>query len=92
MEIQYDKEKSKSNKAKHGVDFEEVKQIWNNPYVEFSARSNYENRYAAIGYINKKLYTCIFCLRGDSARIISCRRAREGEVKLYEKELGKTEK
>jgi len=84
MIFQYDNRKSMANREKHGVDFKEAQQIWQNQCVEFVAKSEYEDRFAAIGYIRDKLYTCIFCLRNGENRIISCRRARKGEVNLYE--------
>lgn len=87
MLFEYDHAKSMANYLKHGVNFEDAKEIWRNAYVEFAARSAFENRYAIIGYIQNKLYTCIFCLREDKIRIISCRRARKGEQLLYEKTI-----
>lgn len=85
MEFQYDSQKSISNKHKHGVSFEDAKTIWQGPYVEFPAKSEYENRFAIIGLIKNKRYTCIFCIRDNQIRLISCRRARTGEELLYEK-------
>jgi len=91
-EFEFDPEKSKINAQKHGVDFIKAQEIWQGPYAEFAALSEYENRYAAVGKIGKNIYTCIFCLRKDNIRLISCRRARKGEVTLYEKTIKKTNK
>jgi uncharacterized DUF497 family protein len=87
MLFEYDPVKSMANFLKHGVNFEDAQEIWRNNYVEFAARSEFENRYAIIGYIKRKLYTCVFCLREENIRIISCRRARKGEQILYEKTI-----
>lgn len=85
MIFEYNPIKSRVNKEKHGIDFEEAKQIWNGLYVVFSAKCEIENRFAIIGPVNNKLYICIYCLRDEKIRIISCRRPRKGEVDLYEK-------
>lgn len=87
MLFEYDHAKSMANYLKHGVNFETAKEIWRNTYVEFTARSEFENRYAIIGYIQNRLHTCIFCLREEKIRIISCRKARKGERLLYEKTI-----
>ncbi len=87
MEFEYDIEKSKANKQKHGIDFEEAQQLWNDESVfvvdlDFTA----EKRYAYIGIINKKFWTAIITCRKDIVRIISVRRSRNEEVMLYEHE------
>ena len=68
-----------------GIDFAEATQLWLGKYKEFTAKNEYENRYAIIGKLEAKFYTCIFCIRNDRIRIISCRRSRKKEVMLYEK-------
>jgi uncharacterized DUF497 family protein len=85
--FEYDDEKSQANLQKHGVDFQRAQEIWKGYYVEFSARCEFENRYAIMGPLDKKLHVCIFTIRDDKIRIISCRRARKTEEKLYEKSI-----
>lgn len=87
MDFEYDPKKSQANLEKHGIDFEKAKRLWEGPFVEFAAREEYENRFAIIGPIEGKLYTCIYTLRGDRVRFISCRRSREKEARLYEKSI-----
>ena len=87
MIFEYDPEKSKVNLKKHGIDFEQAQKIWKGSYVEFSAKSEFENRFAMIGFFGDKLYTCIYTLRGNKIRLISCRRSREKEIALYEKSI-----
>ena len=87
MKFEYDPDKSQSNLRKHDIDFEMAQELWEGPYVEFAAKSPYENRFAVIGPIAGKLFTCIYTLRGESIRIISCRRSRRQEGVLYEKSL-----
>ncbi|MDL1872650.1 BrnT family toxin [Deltaproteobacteria bacterium PRO3] len=87
MKFEFDAAKSRSNLQKHGVDFVVAQEIWQGPYVNFLARAEFENRFAIIGPLDGKLFTCIYTIRGDRIRIISCRRSREKEAKLYEKSL-----
>lgn len=87
MDFEFDPEKSRLNRLKHKIDFNQAQELWEGPYVEFAAKGAYENRYALIGPIGNKLYTCIFTFRAGKIRIISCRSARDKEKKLYEKSL-----
>lgn len=89
MVFDYNKEKSRSNLEKHGIDFTEAQKLWDGPYAEFAAKSEFENRFALIGPIKGKLYTCIFTLRDEVIRIISCRRSHKKEARLYEKSVNK---
>lgn len=84
MEFEFDAKKSHSNRVKHGIDFHRAQLLWEGPSVEFAARQQYENRFAIIGPLDGKMYICIFTLRSDRIRIISCRRAHKKEVTLYE--------
>lgn len=85
MEFEYDSEKSRSNKAKHGIDFDEAQSLWNDPdCIGFPAKSDDEDRYALLAMLNGKLWVAFYTCREDKIRIISTRRARINERKLYE--------
>ena len=47
--------------------------------------NTHENRNILIGKIDDKLWSAVFTYRKDAIRIISVRRARKREAKLYEK-------
>lgn len=83
MDFEYDLNKSKSNKEKHGIDFEEAKAIWLGDNVTLPAITRGEKRYMIIGKIEASLYSCIFTVRNKRIRIISCRRSREKERRIY---------
>ncbi|MFH1798433.1 MAG: BrnT family toxin [Candidatus Omnitrophota bacterium] len=83
MEFEYDVEKARTNKEKHGVDFEEAKKIWHNDFLMAPALSDGEHRYMIIGKIKESLYSCIFTVRGERIRIISCRKSRDKEKRGY---------
>ncbi len=88
--FEWDPEKSEENKKKHGISFEEVTGIWQSICLEFShiARSkDGESRSATVGLFRGEVYTVIWTGRGEKIRIISARKARNGEKKAYFEEL-----
>lgn len=84
MQFEFDSVKSQINKSKHGIDFEKAKALWNDASrVEIQAISTNEPRFMAIGIIDGKHWSAIVTYRNFVVRIISVRRSRENEVKLY---------
>ncbi len=84
MEFEYDPAKSEANKQKHGIDFERAKELWRDANrAEFVAQFSDEPRLGLIAGLDDKLWTTIYTLREDRARIISVRRARENEEAIY---------
>jgi len=84
MKFKYDPNKSKSNKQKHGIDFEESKALWLDiNRLEVQAKSDDEPRYALIATLNEKIWTVFYTIREKRIRIISVRRSRKGERGLY---------
>jgi len=85
MKFEWDDTKSLTNKAKHGIDFSTAREMWKDDNrVEIHAPYPLEERSILIGKIGKKLWTAIFAYRGDDVRIISVRRSRKKEIRLYE--------
>ena len=83
--FEFDQSKSVSNFEKHGIDFIEAQNIWNDPeFVEIQATSEKESRSLVIGRIGEKCWSSVITYRGDNIRIISVRRSRKLEVELYE--------
>ena len=77
-------EKSRSNMQKHGIDFIQAQQIWDDPnFVERRARTADEQRFAVIGLIDGEIWTAIISYRDDLIRIISVRKARKNERQIY---------
>ena len=83
MIFEYDPKKSAKNKLKHGISLEEAKALWSVPTVEIEATTMDEPRFMMIGQINGKFYSCIYTIRGDAVRLISTRRSRKSEEKIY---------
>lgn len=85
MLFEFDEAKSRSNKARHGIDFVEAQELWlDDMLVELEARSEDEPRFVVIGLIGGKHYSAVITYRDDRIRLISVRRSREKEVALYE--------
>jgi len=86
MNFEYDKTKSSMNKSKYNIDFKEAQKLWEDPYsFEIpSPQSEDEDRFLVLGQIDLKNYTAIITYRDTNIRIISVRRSREKESKLYE--------
>ncbi|MBI5815774.1 MAG: BrnT family toxin [Nitrospinae bacterium] len=85
MEFEFDREKSEANKAKHGIDFDEARALWNDPdFVEIPARLMDEPRFVIIGKIEGKLWSAVITYRSGNIRLISARRARKEEMEIYE--------
>jgi len=84
MKYVWDSKKSLKNKGKHGIDFESAKAMWKDiNRVEIQAPYPLEKRCMLISKVAKNLWTAIFTYRGDTIRIISVRRSRDKEKKLY---------
>jgi hypothetical protein len=85
MNLEFDPEKSKTNKSKHGIDFIDAQALWNDPdLLEIPAKTTDEPRFIIIGKIDKKHWSGIITYRDEKIRIISVHRARNEEVALYE--------
>ncbi len=85
MKFEWDEVKSASNKIKHGVNFEEAQLLWEDcDRVELAIQSEGEPRYLTIGLMHNKHWTAIITYRGSNIRLISIRRSRTDEVKIYE--------
>ncbi len=86
MKFAFDINKSKGNQEKHGIDFVEAQQLWNDPdLIQIPSRSLDEERFIMIGIILDKTWSAIIAYRDDHMRIISVRRSREKEIDIYEK-------
>ena len=85
MRFEYNPAKSSLNKDKHGIDFDEAQQLWDDPsLVEANAKVGEEPRFLAVGKIGSKHWAAIFTHRESNRRIISVRRARSEEIDQYE--------
>ena len=85
MIFEYDPEKSKTNKLKHGINFEEAQELWKDSLLlRISSKYEQEERFLFIGIIKQKHWSAITTYRDNAIRIISVRRARTEEIRIYE--------
>ena len=83
--VEWDDEKNKINKKKHGLSFETAARIFldKNLVEDYDYfHSDDEDRYKIIGKVGKIL-TVIYTERGENYRIISARRATKREEDIY---------
>jgi uncharacterized protein len=75
-DFEWDKAKAAANFAKHGVNFEQGRQAFNDPFaIDFvDDREDYsEDRLILFGLVEHRLLVVAHSLRGDKVRIISAR-------------------
>lgn len=87
MCFEFDSAKSLLNRSKHGIDFVDAQQLWDDPnLLEIAARNVDEPRWLVIARMGGKHWSAVITRRGESIRLISVRRARPSKVALYESE------
>jgi uncharacterized DUF497 family protein len=92
MKFEWDPQKNRTNRLKHKIDFESAKRLWEDPdRIEIRAPHPIENRYILIGKMGECLWSAVYTLRGEAVRIISVRRSKKQEIKLYEQEKTREE-
>jgi len=88
MRFEWNADKNLLNIKKHGLDFEDAKELFAKPLYRFEDnRFNYgEKRYVGFGYIKDRLMNIVYTeTQPNTIRIISFRRANSREEALYEK-------
>jgi uncharacterized DUF497 family protein len=88
VRVAWDEANNLANQRKHGVSFEEAKELFVSSidYLEIfdDAHSDFEDRFIAIGPISRGLVLIVWTERdGDTIRIISARWATKHELDLY---------
>jgi len=93
MEFEWDENKNRQNQQKHGVSFEEVKEIFLGVvFTSVSDKLDYgEIREVSIGAIQKvAIAAVVHTNRNGKVRIISARKATQKERRKYDEYLAKT--
>jgi uncharacterized protein len=85
MLFEFDPAKSAANKQKHGIDFKEATALWEDDNgLEVPAKDQTgERRLARVALLGGKVWFCVYTMRGETARIIGVRRARDYEKERY---------
>lgn len=84
LDFVWDEDKHRANLAKHRIDFVDMQALFDGrpDYTSESPRFG-ETRFATTGELDGQFYTVIWTWRGDVVRLISARRARDGEERAY---------
>lgn len=88
MKFEWDENKNRLNKAKHGVSFEVAARVFADPRrIERydNGHSNDEDRWITIGMAHPAILAVVYTERGsgDVLRLISARQANEKEQRTY---------
>ena len=88
MEVTWDHAKNLANKRKHGISFEEVRELFHSDadYLEIfdDEHSDTEDRFIAIGPIRRGVVLVVWTEQNEETiRIISARLATKSEHALY---------
>ncbi|WP_371743195.1 BrnT family toxin [Polynucleobacter sp. MWH-UH35A] len=87
MDFEWDLAKSNSCQISRNFDFAYVISIFKDPTILIEHDQRWdcgEERYRAIGAIDKRVFVVVFTRRVKAIRIISARKANNREVKRYE--------
>jgi uncharacterized protein len=93
LRFDWDERKNKSNRAKHGVWFEEAQSVFDDPHAHVfydPGHSEEEARFILLGVsLAGRTLVIVHCYReADSlVRIISARKAIKKEVRVYEERI-----
>lgn len=85
MKFEFDLDKNAANKEKHGIDFYEAQQLWDDPdRIMIPAKNLDEPRFLLVGKIAGIHWSAIYTIREEKIRLISVRRSRKNEKEIYE--------
>ena len=82
--FEWDENKRELNLKKHGIDFIDAIEIFNDPdRIEAESSFEKEKRRLTIGLVNDIVLLLVYTQRGKKRRIISVRKASKSERKFY---------
>ena len=89
MKIEFDPIKSQKNADERGLPFDWVAEIdWETALIFQDERFIYpEQRFAALGFIGRRLHFLCYTPTEEGVRVISFRKANQREVKHYEETI-----
>ena len=90
LRFDWDEQKNKSNRRKHGIWFEEAQSVFGDPHGRLfydPEHSEHEDRFILLGMsFAARILVVVHCYRNSDSevRIISARKATRNEVRFYE--------
>ena len=91
LRYEWDERKSRRNRAKHGLSFDDAEDVFGGPTLTFEDdRVDYgEQRFTTLGLLAGRVVVIAHAERGAATRIISMRKANRREQETYQKRFGK---
>lgn len=91
MTFDWDENKNTINITKHGIDFNDIVEAFENEMlIQRDEREDYdEDRFIGIGRIMSVEIVIVWTIRGNKIRIISARQANKKERKIYNAQVNK---
>ncbi len=83
MLFEWDESKRQTNLAKHYIDFQDAKRIFDGPVFEKTESRHGEDGTVGIGLMEDIEIVVVYVMRGKRRRIISARRAHRDERQDY---------
>jgi uncharacterized protein len=89
MTFEWDENKREINLRKHKLDLIDSQYLFDGrPVITYSSPRGDEARSVTIGLIGSNFYAVVWIERGGTIRLISLRRARDGEERAYRTRFG----
>jgi uncharacterized DUF497 family protein len=84
MRFTWDEGKRASNLAKHRLDLLQARQLFDGrPVFTYPSPRGDEARFVSVGLLDGRMAAVVWLEREDGIRLISLRRARDGEQRTY---------
>ena len=89
MQLEWDENKRAANVEKHRLDLLAGALLFDGrPVLTYPSPRGGEERYVSIGLLTDELVAVVWTRRDESIRLISLRRARDGEKRTYRARFG----
>lgn len=86
VRFSWDASKRESNLEKHGLDLLQGSDLFDGrPLVTYASARGDEARFVSVGLLRDQLVALVWLERDGGIRLISLRRARDGEKRAYRK-------
>jgi uncharacterized DUF497 family protein len=84
MRFEWDERKRQSNMAKHGLELPDAEELFDGrPVLTTASQRGDELRFVTVGLVAGLFVAVVWTERVDVIRLISLRRARDGEKRAY---------
>jgi len=87
MNFEWNEEKNSENIRKHGFDFHDAWEVFDQFALFKPSSHGNEERYLCFGKLNDEIVAIVFTHRDDTIRVISFRKARKSERRDYKEEI-----